>query len=132
MYRLTHSMQHLCVHGGAMVKVTGKRSWFIVLFQANPAHTALHALSPLTGDITPLHWLKKHDANFVHMSGSHFSLGLIGGPLLPMPKTGLELVTLTLPIWCSTNWAIKAPQWQWQWQWQWQSISFNPYNTFYI
>ncbi len=40
------------------------------------------------------------------MPSTYFATGWRGGPFLPVPKVGLDLVTLRLPTLCSTDWAI--------------------------
>ncbi len=109
-------------------------SWFIVLFQANPGHmtltldwtyTILHHLD-LLDSITPLplyvlakrpwHQLFNNKiyicfhAKLVHMPGTHFVTGWMGGPFPSVARGRLELATPRLLIWWSTNWVIEAPQ----------------------
>ncbi len=85
--------------------------WFIVLFQAQPAHTTLTSppppppkkntsvhscpLSTPCGALRQCHnrcLLNNHDANLVHMPGTHFSTGWtprwVGGQFLPVPWVG--------------------------------------------
>ncbi len=45
------------------------------------------------------HWLNNHDANLVHMPGTHFTIWWMGGPFLPVPKAGLELCSLQINYW---------------------------------
>lgn len=40
------------------------------------------------------------------MPGTHFATEWMCGPCLPVPKVGLEPVTLELPVSCSTIWNI--------------------------
>ncbi len=42
------------------------------------------------------HWLNNHDAKCVHMPGTHFTAGWMGGPFLPVTMAGLKLATLSL------------------------------------
>ncbi len=49
------------------------------------------------------HWLNNHDANLVHITGTHFATEWMGGSFIPVLKAGFELVTIRVPISCSTN-----------------------------
>ncbi len=63
--------------------------WFIVLFQANPAHTTFHFYWTCTFlhhfhsmmRITLL-WFENHDASIIHIACTKLSSGWIGGPRL--------------------------------------------------
>ncbi len=55
-------------------------------------------------------WLNSYDAiNLVHKPGSHFT-ACISGSFLTLPKAGLQLATLRIPLSFPTMWAIRAPQ----------------------
>ncbi len=79
------------------------------MFLARRAHMTL--LYPLTEPVhsctisTPwgaLHcchyrcWINNHDANLVHMPGTHFATGWLGGSCLPVSNVGLKLMILRL------------------------------------
>ncbi len=93
-----------------------KSVWFIVMIQARFVHITL--CYPMTGPVHcctiftpwgPLHhchcrcWLNNHDANCVHMPGTHFPTGWRDDPCLSVLKAWFELDTLWLLILCSTS-----------------------------
>ncbi len=94
-------------------KGKGKGQGQVTGLQSCSRLSLLIQLYPLTGPVhsctisTPFgallhyhnrHWLNNHDANHVHMPGTHFATGWIGDIVLPVPKARLKLETLRLPI----------------------------------